>query len=75
MFRKIEMMATRMAIAAENKVREFVKKENGDVNIVSIVVLIGIAVLLAIIFRKAISNLLNSMFNTIGNNANNAISQ
>ncbi len=73
MFRKIEMMATRMAIAAQCKVRDFVRKENGDVNIVSIVVLIGIAVLLAIIFRKAISNLINSLFNTIGNNANNAI--
>ena len=73
MFRKIEMMATRMAFAAQNKIRDFVKKENGDVNIVSIVVLIGIAVLLAIIFRKAISNLLNSMFNTIGKNVNNAI--
>lgn len=75
MFRKIEMMATRMAIAAQCKVRDFVKKENGDVNIVSIVVLIGIAVLLAIIFRKAIANLINSLFNTIGNNANNAITQ
>lgn len=73
MFRKIEMMATRMAIAAQCKVRDLVRKENGDVNIVSIVVLIGIAVLLAIIFRKAISNLINSLFNTIGNNANNAV--
>lgn len=73
MFRKIEMMATRMVIAAQCKVRDFVRKENGDVNIVSIVVLIGIAVLLAIIFRKAISNLINNLFNTIGKNANNAI--
>lgn len=73
MLRKIEMLATRIAIAAKSKVRDFARKENGDVNIVSIVVLIGIAVLLAIIFRKAISNLINSMFNTIGNNANNAI--
>lgn len=73
MFRKIEMMATRMAIVAQCRVRDFVRKENGDVNIVSIVVLIGIAVLLAIIFRKAISNLINNLFNTIGKSANNAI--
>lgn len=73
MFRKIEVMATCMLMAAQSKVREFVNKEDGDVNIVSIVVLIGIAVLLAILFRGAISNLLNNMFNTIGNNANNAI--
>lgn len=61
------------ATMAQFKVREFFSKENGDVNIVSIVVLIGIAVLLAILFRGAISNLLNSLFSTIQNNATNAI--
>lgn len=63
-----------MLFKIQNKIASFLKKEDGDVNIVSIVVLIGIAVLLAIIFKDAIGNLLNSMFNTIGNNANNAIS-
>ncbi len=58
---------------AENKIREFFSKENGEVNIVAIVVLIGIAILLAIIFKGAISNLLNSLFGTIENNATNAI--
>ena len=58
---------------AESKIREFITKENGDVNIVSIVVLIGIVVLLAILFRGAISNLLNSLFSTIENNATSAI--
>lgn len=73
MFRKIDMMATRAYFAAQRKIGEFVRKENGDVNIVSIVVLIGIAVLLAIIFRKAISNLLNSMFNKINDSTNTAL--
>lgn len=58
---------------AQMKLREFCTKENGDVNVVSIVVLIGIAVLLAIMFRGAISNLLNTLFNTIETNATNAI--
>lgn len=49
------------------------KKEDGDVNIVSIVVLIGIAVLLAILFRGQITALLTSLFGTIQNNAQNAI--
>ena len=70
---KINNLAIRVSTALRFKVREFVKKENGDVNVVSIVVLIGIAVLLAIIFRKAITNLLNGMFNTINKNVNNAI--
>lgn len=73
MFHKIDAFITCKALCAKAKMSEFMKKENGDVNIVSIVVLIGIAVVLALIFRKAISNLINSLFNTIGNNANNAI--
>lgn len=73
MFRKINMMATRMAVTAQCKAIEFVRKENGDVNVVSIVVLIGIAVLLAIIFRKQVTKLINNMFKTISNNTNNAI--
>lgn len=75
MFRKINMMATRMAVTAQCKAIEFVKKENGDVNVVSIVVLIGIAVLLAVIFKKQAGKLINNLFKTIGNNANNAIAK
>ena len=59
--------------SAKIKFGKFFSEEDGDVNIVSIVVLIGVAVLLAIIFRGAISNLLNSLFATIEGNATNAI--
>ena len=58
---------------AKMKVREFFTKENGDVNVVSIVVLIGIAVLLAIIFKDSISTLLGKLFQTITKNAEGAI--
>ena len=61
------------ATKAAMKFHDFFSKENGEVNIVAIVVLIGIAVLLAIVFRGAITNLLNSLFGTIENNAQNAI--
>ncbi|MCQ2455537.1 MAG: flagellin-like protein [Clostridia bacterium] len=73
MLQKLNTMATYAVISMRCKVREFMKKENGDVNIVSIVVLIGIAVLLAILFRKQVGNLINNLFNTIGNNANSAV--
>ncbi len=56
-----------------NAADRFLRDEEGDVNIVSMVVLIGIAVLLAVVFRNQITNLLNTMFNTIQNNANSAI--
>ena len=58
---------------AECKIRQFFSKENGEVNIVAIVVLIGIAMLLAILFKDSITKLINDMFKTITDNANNAI--
>jgi ABC-type lipoprotein release transport system permease subunit len=55
------------------KFQQFCTKENGDVNIVSIVVLIGIAVLLAIVFKDAISGLINDLLETITSNATDAV--
>ena len=55
------------------KLNQFLHDEKGEVNIVSIVVLIGIAVVLAIVFKNAISNLLKSLLNTIDGNAQNAV--
>lgn len=55
-------------------VQEFLNDEQGDVNIVSIVVLMGIAVLLAILFRGQIESLLTSLFSTISGNAESAVS-
>lgn len=48
--------------------------EEGDVNIVSIVVLIGIAVLLAVFFKGQIMDLLKDLFGTITEKANSAVS-
>lgn len=53
--------------------QDFMADEDGEVNIVTIVVLIGIAVLLAIVFRKQVENLINSLFKTINKSATNAI--
>lgn len=57
----------------KSRLKRFISEEGGDVNIVSIVVLIGIAVVLAGLFRKQISGLLNTLFNNINQNAQNAI--
>lgn len=61
------------ALVAKMLLADKLKSEKGEVNIVAIVVLIGIAVLLAIFFRGAIENLLTTLFGTINNSANNAI--
>ncbi len=51
------------------KMNRFIHDERGDVNIVSIVVLIGVAVILAILFKDAIGDLLTSLLKTIQKNA------
>ena len=60
-------------VAAMLKLQNFAKEERGAVDIVAIVVLIGIAVLLAVLFRTQITNLLNNLFKTISGNATNAV--
>lgn len=58
---------------AKLKLRSFFSDEKGEVNIVAIVVLIGIAVLLALIFKEQIEGLLETLFGTITENANSAV--
>lgn len=65
---------TCLKMRAQLKWNEFVNEERGDVNIVSIVVLIGIAVVLAVIFKDAIGNLIKTLLNTITTGATNVVS-
>lgn len=51
----------------------FFEEERGAEAIVTIVVLIGVAVLLAIVFKGSIAKLLESLFNTINNTSTDAI--
>ncbi len=62
-----------MMLSARVALNKFMRDEEGDVNIVSMVVLIGIAVLLAVFFRQQIQGLLTTLFATITQNANNAV--
>jgi hypothetical protein len=47
--------------------------ERGEVNVVAIVVLIGVAVVLALLFREAISGILETLFKSISGNASKAV--
>lgn len=51
-----------MATMAKMKLRKLFSDEKGEVTIVTIVVLIGIAVLLALIFKDQIEGLLETLF-------------
>ncbi len=65
---------TGMILKAQLKAENFFKKENGEVNIIAIVILIGIAIMLALIFKDRISTLIGSLFDTIDTNAQSAVS-
>jgi len=66
-------LLNKLTIRAQLAFSDLLHNERGEVNIVAIVILIGVAVLLAIVFRKQIGDLLNTLFGTIENNAKNAI--
>jgi Flp pilus assembly pilin Flp len=75
--RKEEMdmvkLFNQFCIKAYFGVKNFIQEEKGAVDLITIVVLIGIVVILAVAFKKAISGLLTTMFKTITDNATNAI--
>lgn len=58
-------------LAARCLTCRFLYDEDGDTNIVSVVILIGIVVMLAGIFRTQISGLVNSLLGTITGEAMN----
>ncbi|GAB6129118.1 hypothetical protein JCM17204_17090 [Blautia stercoris] len=67
--RKLDMMY----LKTKQMVTNFFYDEQGDVNIVSMVVLIGVAVLAAVLFKSKIKNLIDTLFNKIGGNADGAV--
>ena len=55
-------------LAAKMKVHSFMTIENGEVNIIAMVILIAIAVLLAVLFRKQIGKIISDLFKAINDN-------
>lgn len=66
-------MINYLCTKVKSAINRFVTDEAGEVNVVSIVVLIGIAVLLALIFKDGITQLLDALMDTITENAIDAV--
>ncbi len=66
---------TMLKMWLQTKLGKFLLDEKGEVNIVAMVILIGIAVILAIIFKDAIVGLINNLLNQINGNVNNVMNQ
>lgn len=62
-----------LGLKAKKAVTDLFTKENGDVNVVSIVFLIGIAVCLAIIFKDEASKLVKTLMSKVSSKATKAI--
>ncbi len=60
-------------IIAKCKIRKLFTDETGAVDIVAIVVLIGIVVLLAVVFKDQLKTLIEHLFKTITGNADKVI--
>lgn len=58
---------------AKLKAEDFFKDENGAVDIVAIVVLMGIVVLVALVFKEKLSGLVKDLFKTITGTATKAV--
>ncbi len=54
-----------MGIKAKMTMKNFFTNERGDVNVVAIVVLIGVAVILAIVFKDAIAGVIGRLISSI----------
>lgn len=62
-----------ICLTLTGKIKAFMQEEKGAVDIVAIVVMIGIAVLLAVTFKTQIGELLDTLFGTITGNATGAV--
>ena len=60
-------------IRAKNAFDSFMKEEKGAVDLVVIVVLIAIALVLAALFKKQIGELLDRLFDTMNQKAQEAV--
>lgn len=69
----MNMLLNGLIIRGKVLFNRFLYDEEGDVNVVSIVVLIGVAVLLAVVFKDKAADLIKTLFNTIGTHAGEAV--
>lgn len=61
-------------LMAKNRVAKLMKKENGEANIVAIILVLAIVIALAIVFREAIGNLFTTIWAKITGNVDSATS-
>lgn len=69
----MNMLLNGLIIRGKVLFNRFLYDEEGDVNVVSIVVLIGVAVLLAVLFKKQAKELIDTLFTNIKSKATTTV--
>ena len=59
--------------AMKESVRDFFKKESGEVNVVAIIVLIAVAISIALIFKDQLTGLVNTLFEGLTKKGKDAV--
>ena len=59
--------------AMKESVRDFFKKESGEVNVVAIIVLIAVAIAIALIFKDQLTGLVNILFEGLTKKGKDAV--
>lgn len=63
----------RLYIVLSMQVNNFLEEEKGAVDLITIVVLIGIAIVLAVVFRDKMKEILNTLLGNIQSSATSAM--
>ena len=72
MLLKIEVMLQNKLWRASEKIKEFMTDEEGDTNVISIIVVLVIVLGLAIVFKDKIKELVDTLWTSVTENATNA---
>ena len=70
----MNLLVLNAEFAVKRALNKVFREENGEVNIITTVILIGIAVILAGIFKDGVKEILQNLLDTIKSSSANAIS-
>lgn len=66
-------MLTGIVLNARLKIENFFRKEDGEVNIIAIIILMAVAITLALLFKDKVKDLMDTLFGALERKASNAI--
>lgn len=73
MWNEISMALMNLEFKAKQRIIEFVYDEDGEVNIIAMIVLLAIAIALAVVFRTQIKALFDRIWLAISGSADDAL--